>query len=525
MEVNWRMFMKKIMMLIIISFFSSLCFAAGPKYFSVLPFSVHGPTEYRYLSQGIQSMLFTRLNTPSLLEPVELKNIDLNISKSKLLKNNGLNFLIWGDVTVLGDNLSIDTKILNNKGNIFTKNLSTSQEKLIHDFDRFVENLKNQLLGIKPKKQTPTQNVPSASSSPAEPKINPYFEYSAGSSRKRGFIRTQSLPYEMVGLAIGDGNGDGKNEVFILSNHRIYAYIMKENKLKQLGEYEIGKNKQGLNINVMDSNRDGYAEIFISAVDTEGTPCSMVLSFENNKFQTIEDRLKFYINVKRLPPDYSKRIVGQRAGIGKVFSPGVFEVVKMSGEYRLGVKINLPKGSNVFNFAYLPEENSYKIITVDSYDHLRVFSDDLTLLYKTDITYAGSSVNLSMPNSMPGLGNSPTDPKQMYYIPTRLFPCDLEGDGRFELIVAHNMSISSMFFSRYRDFPEGQIHALFWDGVGLNVFWKTKTIKGSVMDYGIGDINNDSKNELYVGINTHPGPIGWKKKRTIVLIYPLKKQH
>ncbi len=45
--------------------------AKDSKTFAVMPFSVHGPQEYQYLSQGIPSMLTTRLAWPDHFTPVE----------------------------------------------------------------------------------------------------------------------------------------------------------------------------------------------------------------------------------------------------------------------------------------------------------------------------------------------------------------------------------------------------------------------------------------------------------------------
>ncbi len=515
--------MKRIFILLGIIFFAISAQGATIKRFSVLPFKVNGPKEFRYLSQGVQSMLISRLTTPSRLEYEKISDTQEN--KEKILKNNHLDILIFGDVTVIGKQLSIDINILDHNGKLHTKKISASQDNLITKFDEEVSSLKNQLLGIKETKKQPTTQTTTTNPPPAT--LNPAFEYMkgmGGAGSEMGYTRTQSLPYEMVGMDVGDANGDGKNEVFILSYHKVYAYLLINNKLKEIGEYEFGKNIMGLNINLFDSNRDGYCEVFISAIDTEGDPSSLVLTFKNNKFRIKEKRLKFYINVKRIPPDYSKRIVGQGPGIGRIFSPGVHEIISMSGKYSLGPKINLPQQANVFNFAYLPEKDSYKIVVVNDYNDLKVFNEDLQTLYKTSTKYAGSSINIVSSNALPGLGEVVTDPKNMYYLPTRLLPYDLERDGKFEIIVAHNISVASMIFSRYRDFPEGEIHALIWDGVGLSIKWKTRTIKGSIMDYGIKDIDNDSKKELYVGINTYPGPIGFRKKRTIVLIYKLLSQ-
>jgi hypothetical protein len=139
----------------------------------------------------------------------------------------------------------------------------------------------------------------------------------------------------------------------------------------------------------------------------------------------------------------------------------------------------------------------------------------------TQHTYAGSSISLEVSNALPGLGENIEDPKKFYYLPTRLIPTNIDRDGKFELLVNRNISVSSRFFSRYRFFPQGEIHSLYWDGVGLNIQWKTRTIKGTVMDYGLEDVDNDDQTELYVCVNTHPGATGLKDRKTIVLAYSL----
>ena len=225
-------------------------------------------------------MLISRLSTPSKLEFVKIEHP--NKDYTKLIQENELDLLIFGDVTVVGTNISIDINVQNKKGKSFTHNISASQDELLTKFDEGVMSIKNRILGIKtrPKKDKNKQERLAETY-----KLNPSFEY-IGSARtyQRGYIRTQSLPFEMVGVDIGDGNGDGKNEVFILSHHKVYAYMLIKGKLKKLGERDFGKNLNSLNLNVFDSNRDGYAEIFISAVDRGGSPSSLVMTFKNNKF-------------------------------------------------------------------------------------------------------------------------------------------------------------------------------------------------------------------------------------------------
>lgn len=64
--------------------------------------------------------------------------------------------------------------------------------------------------------------------------------------------------------------------------------------------------------------------------------------------------------------------------------------------------------------------------------------------------------------------------------------------------------MSAQFFENYRFFPEGEIESLYWDGVGLGLQWKTRRIKGSVVDFALADPNNDGTKDLVVCLNTHP---------------------
>jgi hypothetical protein len=195
-------------------------------------------------------------------------------------------------------------------------------------------------------------------------------------------------------------------------------------------------------------------------------------------------------------------------------------MVKTQGEFKQGRHISVPEWGNVFNIAYLPQKDGYKIIVAHS-DHLRVYSDTENIQFTTDEVYAASSMRLKKSTAMPGLGESKDAMDQFYFVPTRLVPTNLDRDDRFELLVSRPLSVASQFFENYRTFPQGEIHCLFWDGVGLNIFWKTRQIKGTISDYGIYDLDEDGRDELVVCVNTYPGATGLKHRKTMLLAYDL----
>jgi hypothetical protein len=196
-------------------------------------------------------------------------------------------------------------------------------------------------------------------------------------------------------------------------------------------------------------------------------------------------------------------------------------MVRMSGEYKQAKCLALPEKSNVFNFAYLPQKNDHKVIVAHN-DHLIVNSSTNDLQAVTEEIYAASGVKLEDLDTIPGMGVNRNEADMRYYfLPTRLLPSNLDSDDTYELIVARPVSIATQFFSNYRNFSQGEIHSLDWDGIGLNIVWKTRRIKGTVVDYNIADYNNDGTNDLVVCVQTYPGATGLRHKRTLVVAYPL----
>ncbi len=513
--------------------------------FAVFPFKVHGPEKYKYLEKGLQSMLQSRLTWKGHLKPVDesqLSGYPSSIASEKqareILKDLGLAHLAWGDLTVMENQASLDVKILQEGSDLISKSRQGPLDQLIPTLEEVAEEINDQVLERKKEvsgRETETDQRKRYEINPTilyseegevESSTNPQFRYS-GSPSTPGRWKSQALPVEGVGIAVGDADGNGESEVFLVSDHLVQAYSIRDNKLRILAEYKVSRNLQCLNINLIDLNKDGFLEIVVSAMRKNNVN-SFILNYKGeNGFEVREENISYFLNVVRMPPTYMKFLVGQQMSKTRFYKDGVHTLVKMSGQYKTGKRLNLPAKANIFNFAYLPDENDYKIVVVDSSNKLKVYSSSKELQYTSEKLYASSSVGVESKEGFPGLSNEETTkPRYMleefHYFPSRLIPCNIHPDEKgFELIVGHNMSKASQFFKRYRQFPQGEIHSLFWGGMGLNLFWKTRVIQGSIMDYGIADINNDQEKELYACVNTYPGALGLSKKMTYVLSYDL----
>lgn len=517
--------------------FAAQALAADISSYAVLPFKVNGPSGFTYLEKAIPSMLTSRLYWEDHVQPVS----DANIAKAgrvtdsgsaaKALSATGADYVVWGDVTIVEQEASVDVRVQGKNGKTWHKAARTQVNDLISALQNISTAINAEVFGRGGQGAADgvtmvNQMNPSFMHNETTQRqvyLNPQFRYQ-GSDGTR--LRSQTLPYAAVGMVVADVNGDGKNEIVVLSEKRLYVYRWDNGRLVPLGEYDISPRLTPILVRSIDMDRDNTDEIVLSTYDAEGTtPYAFILSFKGNKFTELVKRAPYYVNVVRVMPDFMPTLVGQKGDPNRIFSrSGVYEMAKQGDSLIQVKKIALPSGVNALNFVYLPGkagEETDKLVMLTDDEHLRVFAPSGGQLSQTDEKFSGAAVGIAEQTHMPGMGKNNILIPSNYFIPLRMVPNDLERDGTWEIMVNKPISVSAQFFENYRFYPEGEIHNLYWDGVGLSLQWKTRRIKGSVVDFDISDPNNDGTRDLVVCLNTHPGALGLQNRKTVIVAYPL----
>ena len=509
------------------------------KTFAVLPFTINGPDKYAYLSRGVQDMLVSRLTWADHFRHIGKDKLaglaapasetDAVATREKLASD----YLVWGSVTILGEQCSVDVRTTGPDGATQTASDQTSISGLIPSLEGISKGI-NASVFERPAQQQAAQAeeaparinrlnpelIHNQTNEAQEFYLNPQFRY-AGGTDTPGRWRSPTLPFTANGMIVADIDNDGANEMVFISDSTVYAYRVKDEKFQRLDDINPGGRAELLNINAADLNNDGWLELVISGFMDEAA-YSFVLTFKEGRFQVLQKRIPFFLNVVKIPPLYKPVLVGQKTGDNNVLDATVHEMIKVGGEYKLGKRVPLPEDTNVFNFTYLPTEGiNYKLLVVNSEDRIEVYTSTFELQATTFDQFAGSPLGFAMPDTFKGFTATKAQYINYYYIPLRVIVADLDGNGVNEVLVNKNISTAAQFFKSYRYFPNGEIHALFWDGVGMSLAWKTRRIKGSVADYGLADLNNDGTMDMYVCLNTHPGSVGFKSRKTTVISYAI----
>lgn len=517
---------------------------SAEKTFVIMPFTVNAPQSYNYLSKAIPGTIQSKLNRPGVLTGKSIATkANSEAEAKKAMQSSGADYGIWGVINIMGNEATVSVNSVGKDGKTWTKSASGPTSSLTGSVQNLTSSLAAEALGA-PIAAAPAFMSPgtraSASSGTAqkgdiivneanqsEVYLNPQFRYQGAGASDGSRMVTQRLKENMVDMALGDFNGDGKTEIAVLGDHNLTIYIWETNgKLKPLGQTKVSSSNNNFSMRAMDLDRDGATDLVVATFEEDSNrPYSYFFSFKGNKFSQPSPRIPYFASVLRVPPTFAPTLVGQGYDSIKLFAPGVHQLVKTDGKYTLGARIGTPAGANVFNISWIPASKAQGgdlLIMLTDDERLKIFQGNgKDPIHTTMERFSGSATGMDFYKGMPGLGIDKTNQlPSKYYSPMRMIAADIGNTGENVLLLNKPISTASQFFDRYRFFPQGEIHALFWDGVGMALKWKTRRIRGSVAEIDLGDVNNDGILDLVVGINTSP-ELGIGSRQSMITAYPL----
>jgi len=506
--------------------------ARGPFKVALLPITIHSPESLDYLKEGVYAMFSSRMELEgrvSVMEKAAVKKalsqfseeIDSESAK-KLGETLGADFVVFGSLTKLGDSASLDLNVLEVKGEKPPSSVYVQARKLeeiIGQVDVLARKVDEKILGYslgpavaeKPP-EAPRQAAavpplvftpPPPAGQPSQPSTPPpVFAPPAGIRSEKPFAagdfsQSQSFPNRFRGMATGDLDGDGKNEVVFIDEKNLYIYRWEATEFRLLKKI-TGKEAtdQFMAVDVADIDKDGKAEVFVTnfpenAYQPGYRLHSFVVAFKEGDFRVVASNLDWFLRVV----DWEEKgpvLLGQSKGVDKGFYGPIYEIGWDGQKYKDLRKAEIPGAVfSPYGLAPFRYGDQTYFAFIDSDFRLKVIDQKGKQLWRSNLYYGSDIAFQVKPFQSVGLYQG----DEFSFVNVRL----LARGG--EILLIRNLSPVGNFFKRQKIFDGGEIQALVWTGSMLMERWKSKMVEGYLADFQVHDFDTIPGKELIVMVN------------------------
>lgn len=309
-----------------------------------------------------------------------------------------------------------------------------------------------------------------------------------GSSKRKipalaGSIRrSRSLPGDVVSIARGDTDRDGKDEIVAAYRESIVVYKTEGVDLIEAARIDVQGDGM-VHLDVADLNRNGIAEI-VAVRYVSGKAFSEILEYDGREYRRIAADLPWFLRVVDLGAE-GIVLVGQQSDPAAIFTGPIFRLaVNRDGSGGLPEKTSpmpLPAGSWIYSFVPLKFGGEIRYAAVGEGNRLRLFDAQGEKLWEGVDAVFGTETVLEAPVAS-GTGPSGQPLHQRIHLPGRLLAADLDGDKIDELVLANNIVRAGAFFENLKLYSDAELLCFAQAGTSLELAWRTAEVGSSALD-------------------------------------------
>ena len=349
--------------------------AETAKKVAILPFEINAPEDLSYLREGIMDMLASRISWEGKVEVIEEQLVKEALSGREGALNEaaarevgttlGADYVLFGSLTVFGESVSIDAKMValrEDRPPVSVYAQTKGMGEVIPRINDFAQDINNKIFGRGP---TPVAAAPSqprfskahpetimsgpAPSTPAPQGGSSFVQLQSGREASSDIFKSQKLSFPVLGMDVGDLDGDGRPEIVVLSKLKeVIVYQWDQGRLNKRGSFQGEKRDNLVWVCLVDANHDGKAEVYVSNLRDQRL-ASYVLEWRGDRLKKLATEIQWYFN-RLTVPGKETILLGQKKNMEDIFIPGVYHLQFAGGSYQPLEGISLPRRANVFNF-------------------------------------------------------------------------------------------------------------------------------------------------------------------------------
>lgn len=465
---------------------------------------INSPENLGYMQEGLLDMLSSRVDLEgrvAVLEKGPVKKAYDQVSgemsgenAKKIGQLLEVDFVIFGSLTKFGDSASLDLKVVGVKEekpgfSVFVQ--AKKMEEIVASVDELARQIDEKILGYPLRPQIaakPAEAEKEVKGFPAIPGITGAIREGRGAAGGE-FWQSQPFPFHIRGMAVGDVDGDGRNEVAVIGEKTLYVYRW-DGEFKLLWKKEGGRLDSYMAIDLADIDKDGKAEIFITNMQGDRL-ASFVVAFKDGAFRTVSSGLAWFLRVVEWG-EKGKVLLGQYKGVTEGFTWPIYELGWDGKTYKEIRPADLPRIYSLYGFAPFIHQGKTIFLYIDSNFYLKAIDQKGKMVWRSRDDYGSDNYFQGKPSD-PGLGYYDGD--EWAYVNVRVIS---RGD---EVFIIRNISAVGHILKRVKVYSGGGVQRLFWTGALFVETWKSKEIPGYVADFQIQDIDSNREPELIVAVN------------------------
>lgn len=297
-------------------------------------------------------------------------------------------------------------------------------------------------------------------------------------SRDQGPWRSPKIT-PMLGLEIGDLDGDKRNEVVFVGADGITISRFEGGSLRTLTQFSQPPQVY-LSAQAEDIDGDGVCELILCYETPRGLESS-IIQYKNRNLKTVRKFPNMIVRAILDPSGKEENIlVGQRTN-GKAMFSGEMVLLRMRGdEVTEEGTIALPPGTLLLSYVSgrLGKDSTFVQVILNQDQRIMVFDPENRLLAHVTERLYGSNRTV---------GVALNGERQSITLPGRLIISDTDGDGENELLAI-----------RATHGRGSVIEDLLWRSNQLTSSWKTIGTGGLISDFRIRDFKNQGGRSLVV---------------------------